>query len=60
MADCLNCGEGNPGHARFCLNCGALLADAVIRGQERKLISVLFVDIVGSPRDRAHFLGSAE
>jgi class 3 adenylate cyclase/tetratricopeptide (TPR) repeat protein len=55
MAICPACGEGNPDHARFCLSCGAALSDAAQPGQERKLISVLFVDLVGftSRSDRA-------
>src|SRR5207302_11206302 len=48
MAACGRCGEENPERARFCLACGAPL-DAAPRPsrQERKLVSVLFVDLVG-------------
>src|SRR3954447_1599719 len=48
MAACSKCGEENPERARFCWSCGAALgephADA---GEERKVVSVLFVDLVG-------------
>src|SRR5436190_14694924 len=48
MAACSKGGEGNPVRARFCWSCGAALgephADA---GEERKVVSVLFVDLVG-------------
>ena len=46
-------GEDNPERARFCLACGLALAEVAKTGQERKLVSVLFVDIVGSTA-RAH------
>jgi class 3 adenylate cyclase len=45
---CSNCGEENPDRARFCLNCGtALGAGPSAAGEERKVVSVLFVDLVG-------------
>jgi class 3 adenylate cyclase/tetratricopeptide (TPR) repeat protein len=48
MAACPTCGEDNPDRARFCWSCGASLADSVPRtGEERKVVSVLFVDLVG-------------
>jgi class 3 adenylate cyclase/tetratricopeptide (TPR) repeat protein len=55
MQTCSNCGEENPEHARFCLSCGAALAETPRRGEERKVVSVLFVDLVGftSRSDRA-------
>ena len=43
---CIRCGQENPAGARFCLACGAAL-DAEPAKQERKLVSVLFVDLVG-------------
>ncbi len=43
---CKRCGQENPLGARFCLACGALL-EAEPAKQERKLVSVLFVDLVG-------------
>src|SRR2546430_2124936 len=45
---CASCGEGNPPDARFCSSCGARLGDAGPVHEERKLVSVLFVDLVGS------------
>ena len=46
MSICPSCGQENPEIARFCLNCGnALLAPA--HREERRVVSVLFVDIVG-------------
>jgi class 3 adenylate cyclase len=42
---CPSCGEQNPAGARFCNACGAsLVSDA---RQERKVVSVLFADLVG-------------
>jgi len=44
-AVCPSCGEENPERARFCLACGAPLGARVL-GEERKTVSVLFVDLV--------------
>jgi class 3 adenylate cyclase/tetratricopeptide (TPR) repeat protein len=45
---CPNCGEENAERARFCSSCGAPLGEAPARGgEERKVVSVLFVDLVG-------------
>jgi class 3 adenylate cyclase/tetratricopeptide (TPR) repeat protein len=44
-AICLSCGEENPERARFCLACGAALGAPTL-GEERKTVSVLFVDLV--------------
>jgi class 3 adenylate cyclase len=44
---CPACGEENPERARFCLACGESLAPATPVGEERKVVSVLFVDLVG-------------
>jgi class 3 adenylate cyclase/tetratricopeptide (TPR) repeat protein len=43
---CPSCGEENPDRARFCLACGSKLDQQTI-GEERKVVSVLFVDLVG-------------
>ena len=54
MVTCANCGEENPGRARFCLECGSPLAGAapaaapVVPDEERKLDTLVFVDLVGS------------
>jgi class 3 adenylate cyclase/tetratricopeptide (TPR) repeat protein len=45
---CPGCGEANADGARFCSNCGAALADAATPQEERKFVSVLFVDLVDS------------
>jgi class 3 adenylate cyclase len=47
MPVCQGCGEDNPMRARFCLACGAALAPPPPRGDERKVVSVLFCDLVG-------------
>jgi class 3 adenylate cyclase len=48
MPVCQRCGEDNPARARFCLACGAALAASPApRREERKVISVLFCDLVG-------------
>ena len=44
---CPACGEENPERARFCLACATALAEAPPAGEERKVVSVLFVDLVG-------------
>ncbi|MDP8911338.1 MAG: guanylate cyclase, partial [Actinomycetota bacterium] len=48
MATCRACGEDNPERARFCLECGAALAASEPAREERKVVSVLFCDLVGS------------
>jgi class 3 adenylate cyclase/tetratricopeptide (TPR) repeat protein len=52
---CPSCGEENPERARFCLACGQPLEVEAPAGEERKVVSVLFVDLVGftSRSDRA-------
>jgi class 3 adenylate cyclase/tetratricopeptide (TPR) repeat protein len=44
---CPSCGERNPERARFCLRCGAPLGAPVRRDEERKVVTVLFCDLVG-------------
>ena len=43
---CANCGHENSDAARFCEACGAALG--VGSGERRKVVSVLFCDVVGS------------
>ena len=52
MPACLQCGEENPEQARFCLACGSALRAAARgrAGAERKVVTVLFVDVVGFTR----------
>src|SRR5205809_2288155 len=47
MPSCRVCGQDNPDVARFCLACGAALAPAEERREERKIVTVLFADLVG-------------
>ena len=46
MQVCVRCGAENPDGAKFCNACGAPLAEAP-RTEERRVVSVLFVDLVG-------------
>src|SRR5437773_10249115 len=51
MRICTACGTENPEQARFCLGCGNPLADVappLPPGEERKVITAVFVDLVGS------------
>src|SRR6058998_911270 len=49
MPVCPSCGEENPERAKFCLECGAPLDEAAPAPalEERKVVSVLFCDLVG-------------
>ena len=48
MTVCPSCGQENPDGFRFCGSCGADLGEtATADAEERKLVSVLFVDLVG-------------
>jgi class 3 adenylate cyclase len=48
VAVCASCGQDNPEVARFCLACGLPLERAETPPrEERRLVSVLFVDMVG-------------
>jgi len=47
MAICSACGQENPDIARFCLACGASLAAETPHREERRIVSVVFVDLVG-------------
>jgi class 3 adenylate cyclase/tetratricopeptide (TPR) repeat protein len=51
MPFCTQCGTENPPQARFCLSCGAAMAQAPAvtpPSEERKVITAIFVDLVGS------------
>jgi class 3 adenylate cyclase len=50
---CTHCGQENPDIARFCNACGAPLVEPGQPGEERRIISVMFVDLAG-------FTGRAE
>jgi class 3 adenylate cyclase/tetratricopeptide (TPR) repeat protein len=46
---CTACGKENPDEARFCLACGTPFeAEPTRRREERKVVTVLFCDLVGS------------
>jgi class 3 adenylate cyclase len=47
MATCRSCGQENPDIARFCLACGAPLEQEAALREERRIVSVVFVDLVG-------------
>src|SRR5215216_538157 len=47
MTRCPACGQENPDGFRFCGTCGANLTAAPPHAEERKVVSVLFVDLVG-------------
>jgi class 3 adenylate cyclase len=47
MPTCIACGQDNPDIARFCLACGASLAEETSHREERRIVSVVFVDLVG-------------
>ena len=48
MTICTACGQGNPDGFRFCGACGAQLATGeVAQREERKIVTVLFADLVG-------------
>ena len=48
MASCPSCGRANPDDARFCSGCGVSLAAAEPAREQRKVVTVLFCDVVGS------------
>jgi class 3 adenylate cyclase len=47
MLICPNCGQENPEIARFCLACATPLSPAPAVREERKIVTVLFADLVG-------------
>jgi class 3 adenylate cyclase/tetratricopeptide (TPR) repeat protein len=48
MAVCLSCSVESPPEARFCMSCGAELTRAEPAREQRKVVTVLFCDLVGS------------
>ena len=48
MLTCGSCGEENPDRAKFCLNCGAPLAETGPAREVRKIVTVVFSDVTGS------------
>lgn len=47
MPVCFACGQDNPEAARFCLACGSPLAQKPVAADERRIVTVIFVDLVG-------------
>ena len=47
MPLCRACGQDNPEVARFCLACGTSLSAEDPPGVERRIVTVIFVDLVG-------------
>src|SRR5881409_1128889 len=47
MPTCRACGQEIPEVARFCFACGAPLAEEAPHREERRIVSVVFVDLVG-------------
>lgn len=47
MRICLRCKQENPPVARFCLGCGASLDDPTNPPDERRIVTIIFVDLVG-------------
>ncbi len=48
MAACPNCGRENEGDARFCSACGTSSGTTEPAREQRKVVTVLFCDLVGS------------
>src|SRR3954447_26977099 len=48
MSSCLSCGADNPTEARFCMSCGVELVRGEPAREQRKAVTVLFCDLVGS------------
>ena len=48
MKICPNCGRENADDASFCSRCGSALDPGVAAREERKVVTVLFCDLVGS------------
>src|SRR5437588_3570152 len=48
MSVCVNCGVENPPAARFCLSCGGPFEQAEAPAEERKVVTAVFTDLVGS------------
>jgi class 3 adenylate cyclase len=44
---CPSCGQENPPIARFCLACATPLTEAPPQAEERRIVTVVFVDLVG-------------
>jgi hypothetical protein len=47
LRTCSACGQENPPVARFCLTCGQSLSEPLRQADERRLVTIIFVDLVG-------------
>lgn len=47
VTTCAHCGQENPDGSKFCNACGRLVAEPGAVGEERRIVSILFVDLVG-------------
>ena len=47
MTVCPKCGFENDAGAKFCSQCATALVAAPVGGMERKVVTVLFADLVG-------------
>jgi class 3 adenylate cyclase/tetratricopeptide (TPR) repeat protein len=45
---CPSCGTENPAEARFCMSCGFAFTPPAASREQRKVVTVLFCDLVGS------------
>jgi class 3 adenylate cyclase len=48
MVACPRCGSQNPDAAKFCNECGNALAQGAAPREQRKVVTVLFCDVVDS------------
>src|SRR4051794_41964571 len=48
MKPCPRCGEWTSERSRFCPGCGAPLAAVAVAGERRKVVTVIFADVVES------------
>ena len=48
MGACTSCGADNPERAKFCLECGAPLAEVQQPERFRRTVTILFSDVIGS------------
>lgn len=55
MIVCPNCGEENLPNARFCVNCGSPLTPAGERAEERRLVTIVFAELVGLRKATGEF-----
>ena len=54
MKVCPNCGRENADDARFCSGCATPFEGTAATREERKVVSVLFCDLVGSTARAEH------